>query len=136
MNQQIKQAISKAAESYRSKEYVVASSDLLLQYDPTNGTIRFFDDTEELISESKLSNPITEQQFVEVAEEVLRQEDLVSLVNEMDIIKPFSVVLVDNEFAPKKELLTIYDETIFLDEQFLHQYNNDLDQFLKHLMDE
>jgi uncharacterized protein YaaN involved in tellurite resistance len=52
----------------------------------------------------------------------------------LNIIKPFSVLMVDEEMETIAELLLIDDDQMLIDDDFLEHMDDELDGFFKQLM--
>ena len=65
---------------------------------------------------------------------VLSHEDVNLALHSLDIIPPFSVVLVDNEMEPVADLITLDDENIYLHDDFWEKMDKELDDFFEQLM--
>ena len=65
---------------------------------------------------------------------VLSHEDVNHALHSLDIIPPFSVVLVDNEMEPVADLVTLDDENIYLHDDFWEKMDKELDDFFEQLM--
>ena len=65
---------------------------------------------------------------------VLSHEDVNHALHSLDIIPPFSVVLVDNEMEPVADLITLDDENIYLHDDFWEKMDKELDDFFEQLM--
>lgn len=137
-------AIRKSLEKLKTRESSAAIVDLYIQPNPESGDVTVFDDEDNLLT--KVSVPEWEEQgegmdtekvLTDCAEllrpmmAAFREEGLFETVN---IMKPFSVVMVDEEMEVLAELLTIDDEELMLDDEFLKQMEEELDVFYKQLM--
>ena len=65
---------------------------------------------------------------------MLNHEDVNHALHSLDIIPPFSVVLVDNEMEPVADLITLDDENIYLHDDFWEKMDKELDDFFEQLM--
>ena len=64
-------------------------------------------------------------------------EEMRSSSEEMSILKPFSVVLIDEDHETLQDLVLIdNEETLVLDNKMIDGLTDDLDDFLKHLLEE
>ena len=60
-----------------------------------------------------------------------------SSIEEMSILKPFSFVLIDEDHETLQDLVLIdNEETLVLDNKMIDGLTDDLDDFLKHLLEE
>lgn len=137
-------AFKKALEQLRDTETRAATVDLFLQANIENGVFSVLDDEDrELVSvqipewQEKFET-LDEDAELKALEELLR--DIVHKANDaalfdnLNILKPFSILLVDEEMETLSELLLIDDEQYKLDDHFLQKMDQDLDAFYKKLM--
>ena len=140
----LEHAIRKSLEKLKTRESSAAIVDLYIQPNPESGDVTIFDDEDNVLTKvpvpewEELNEGIdTEQVLTDCAESLrplmaaLLEEGLFETVN---IMKPFSVVMVDEEMEVLAELLTIDDEELMLDDAFLKQMEEELDVFYKQLM--
>jgi len=134
----------KALEQLKETESSTSIVDLYLLPNPDAGEFTVFDDEDHILV--KVTVPSWEEQFESMDSDTVLMEcelilkDIVHAVKEeggfdnLNILKPFSVLMVDEEMETIAELLLIDDEQLLLDDDFLKQMDEDLDDFLKHLM--
>lgn len=137
-------AFRKALEKVKVRESSAAIVDLYVQPNPESGDVTIMDDEDTILV--KCAVPAWEDQSMRVeAEEALRActpllRDIVLKIQEegqfeeLNIIKPFSVLLVDEEMEVLAELLTIDDEQLLLSDDFFKHMDEELDVFYKRLM--
>lgn len=137
-------AIRKSLEKLKTRDSSASIVDLYIQPNPESGDVTIFDDEDNVLTKvpvpewEELNDSMdTEQVLTDCAESLrpllaaFREEGLFETVN---IMKPFSVVMVDEEMEVLAELLTIDDEELMLDDEFLKQMEDELDVFYKQLM--
>lgn len=137
-------ALRKSLEKLKTRESSAAIVDLYIQPNLESGDLTILDDEDNVLT--KVSVPEweemnegvdTEKVLVECADSLrdlsasLREEGVFETIN---IIKPFSVVMVDDDMEVLTEILTIDDEELMLDDAFLKQMEDELDVFYKQLM--
>jgi hypothetical protein len=137
-------AIRKSLEKLKTRDSSAAIVDLYIQPNPESGDVTIFDDEDNVLT--KVAVPEWEESNEGMdSEKVLadcadllrplmaafREEGVFETVN---IMKPFSVIMVDEEMEVLAELLTIDDEELMLDDEFLKQMEEELDVFYKQLM--
>ncbi len=136
--QQIEHALQEVITKY-PQGAVPVMTDIHLQVNPSTGELRAFnDDDEELEScvvEGWYQNN-SETFFDDVATALRRGiENLRPAIQEMSILQPFSFVLVDEEHETLQDLVYIdQEETLLLDGTLLEGLEEDMDAFLKHLL--
>ena len=117
-------------------------SDIHLQPCMDSGELVIFDDDDHELAR----NTVTEwtdcipEDFYTQAESQLRvmlkvvEKD--GSLDNLPLMKPYSFVLVDDEHETVAELLLIDDETVILDDGLLKGLDEELDAFLKELLEE
>jgi len=137
-------AFRKALEQLEVSESQAAIVDLYLLPNPEAGEFSVFDDEdhelikvpvdvwqenyETLDNEAELKE--CEVLLVEIANKV-KDEGIFDKIN---ILKPFSVLMVDEEMETLAELLLIDDEQYLVDDHFLKHMDQELDEFFEKLM--
>ena len=137
-------AFRKALEQLQKTESSAAIVDLYLYPNPEAGDFTVFDDEDHLLV--KVPVEVWEEQYetmdtdaaLNECESILK-EIVYAVRNEggfdrVNIMKPFSVLMVDEEMETLSELLLIDDEQILLDDDFLKHMDEELDVFFKQLM--
>jgi len=137
-------AIRKSLDKLRTRESAAAIVDLYIQPNPESGDVTILDDEDNVLA--KVQVPEWEEQTeIMDSENVLAECSVVlrSLVKRLqeegvfetvNILKPFSVIMVDEEMEVIAELLTIDDEELMLNDEFLKHMDEELDAFYKQLM--
>lgn len=137
----IASAIRKALQKYASTE-AMNITDIYLQPNMESGELVIFNDDEQVLSttiveEWKDANP---EDFYSGCELILKKI-LNHLFGEgefasLSIVKPYSFVLVDNGKETLAELLLIDDEeTLLLNDELLKGLDEELNAFLKDLLE-
>ena len=75
-----------------------------------------------------------EECITESLRNVLRDESLKKKFESLDVVAPFSVVLVNEDQEPIEDLITIDKDIIFLDDEFIKKMDKELDDFFEKLM--
>lgn len=137
----IASAVQKALQKYTSAE-AVSITDVYLQPHMKSGELVIFNDDDEILStvvveEWREANP---ENFYSDCEVILKKI-LNHLVGEegalpLSIVKPYSFVLVDEEKETLAELLLVdEEETLFLNDELLKGLDEELNAFLKDLLE-
>ena len=137
-------AFRKALEQLEVSESQAAIVDLYLLPNPEAGEFSVFDDEDhELI---KVPVDIWQENYETLDNEAELKECEVLLVeiankikdegifDKINILKPFSVLMVDEEMETLAELLLIDDEQYLVDDHFLKHMDQELDEFFEKLM--
>lgn len=142
--QTLEYAIRKSLDKLRARESSAAIVDLYIQPNPESGDVTILDDEDNVLTkvpvpewEEQTDGVDAEKALAECGELLrplvkrLQEEGLFETVN---ILKPFSVLLVDEEMEVLSELLTIDEEQLMLNDEFLKHMDEELDGFYKQLM--
>lgn len=138
--QQIERALKKVIAKYPQKNGELVLTDIHLQVKADSGELLAFnDDDEELtrcVVEQWMENK--DEDFYDEVAPILRQciQGMKEALEALPILKPYSFVLVDEEKETLNDLYLVDDETLILDGELLKGLDEDLDSFLKELLDE
>jgi hypothetical protein len=137
----LKAAIETSLKNYELQSAGNFLGDLYLYYDWDNQTLSFFDDVEkELFTINLNDEDIVEdtdnfqQEVRNTAKQVLKELEKENAFNSEFICKPFAVSMIDNDFIIMEELIFVDDNTLKLDGNLWTGLDNELDEFLKNLM--
>lgn len=107
-----------------------------------NGLLLIFNDEDEELTRTEVSEWTgwesttfyhdVEKQLLPIINNLHNQGSLA----ELPLLKPYSFVLIDNEHETVAELLLVDDETMMLSEGLLKGLDEELDEFLKQLLEE
>jgi len=115
-------------------------TDIHLQVKADSGELLAFnDDDEELtrcVVEQWMDNG--DEDFYEEITPVLRQciQNMKDTLENLSLLKPYSFVLVDEDKETLCDLYLVDDETVIVDGELLKGLDEDLDDFLKKLLEE
>lgn len=133
----IKQAIGK----YTCGCEQTVVTDIHLQASQSSGELSIFDDDDDELANTTIEEWMTYDgdDFYENAERILSTL-LCNMKNEgafdkLTIMKPFSFVLVDEDKETVNELLLMDDDTLLVNEELLKGLDEELDTFLKNLLE-
>ena len=107
----------------------------------STGELYIFDDEDNELASTTVSEWINceSDDYFEEGEKVLRftlnKLNDASAFNNLAILKPYSFVLVDEEKETISDLLLIDDDTLFIDDELLKGLDEELDSFLKDLLE-
>ena len=138
--QQIERAITKVVGKYYQLEEPVLT-DTYIQVKQESGEILVYnDDDVELhrcVIEEWIGN--TQEDFYSQIVPVLSQciSNMRSVVDSMQIMRPFSFVLIDEEHETVQDIIYIENEdTVILDGKLLEGKDKELEEFLRHLLED
>ena len=136
-------AIQKTLSNYSLNKEENQVTDFYLQPDCQSGKLVLFDDEEVelacvIVDEWVEANP---EDFYADAElslkKVLNRLREMGVLENLKVLKPYSFVLVDHEKETIADLLLVDDEeTLFLNDELLKGLDDELNAFLKDLMEE
>lgn len=137
---QIERTLRKVVARFPSDADPVMT-DLHILVSPYTGEIRTYNDDDEELDRCVVEEWIKVPQdgFFEGVTPILRCciEEMRSSIEEMSILKPFSFVLIDEDHETLQDLVLIdNEETLVLDNKMIDGLTDDLDDFLKHLLEE
>lgn len=116
-------------------------TDLYFQLDRTTGVITIFDDDDRELSQAAIVEwKDAAQENISSIEKNLRTElaqmQKVGLFDKINILKPYSCTLVDENKEAIVDLIYIDDDTLVLDSELLKGLDEEMNEFLKHLLEE
>ncbi len=136
----IQSSLQEAFNSYIDLDNPVIT-DIHIQPKQDSGELIIFNDDEEELAHTVIEEWIDydEDDFYSSVEKMLSSE-LEALkdsgvIDKLCIIKPFSFVLVDEDKETISDLLLIDDDTLLLNDELLKGLDEELDAFLKDLLE-
>lgn len=126
-----------------SKEFITAEetkvTDFHIYVDGNSGDVVIMDDDDNTLArvhilewEGELDEEIIEKELRSVLGEMYENRHFDSL----NIAKPYSFVLTDEEHQSIVDLLIVDDDTIILSDDLLKGFDEEMDEFLKKLLEE
>ena len=138
----IASALQQALTKYSSQSGKSVVTDIHLQPNPVTGELAFFNDDDEMLGSVSVSewtdaNPEDFHADAEMSlRKVLNQLREDGILASLKILKPFSFVMVDDSKETVAELMLVDDEdTVFLSDELLKGLDEELDAFLKDLLE-
>jgi hypothetical protein len=138
--QQIERALRKIAAKFPPEKEAEIMTDIHIRVSQDTGEIRAYNDDEEeldrCVVEEWINNP--DENFYQEIPPILRKciEKLKDTVEGMSILKPFSLVLEDDDKESVAELYLVDDETVIIDPDLMEGLEDDLNSFLENLLKE
>lgn len=116
-------------------------TDLYFQVDRATGTLTIFDDDDRELSQATIEEwKESAQEQTASVEKTLRTElvqmQKVGLFDKMNILKPYSCTLVDENKETIVDLIYMDDDTLVLDSELLKGLDEEMNEFLKQLLEE
>ena len=134
-------AILSIADNLNKTENAMVT-DLYFQVDMSNGVLTIYDDDDNTMAQATIDEwKVTEQSEERSSvEKTLRSElaqmQKVGLFDKINILKPYMCTLVDEKKESIVDLIYIDDDTLILDSELLKGLDREMDDFLKHLLEE
>ena len=138
--QQIERALRKIAAKFPPEKEAEIMTDIHIRVSQDTGEIRAYNDDEEeldrCVVEEWINNP--DENFYQEITSIIRKciEKLKDTVEGMSILKPFSLVLEDDDKESVAELYLVDDETVIIDPDLMEGLEDDLNSFLEKLLAE
>lgn len=136
--QQIERAIRKIGAKFPAGQEAETMTDIHLRVSQDTGEIRAYDDNEEELDRCVVEEWIenTDEDFYGQIPSVFRKciEKMKDVVENMSILKPYSLVLEDDDKETVAELYLVDDETVIIDPDLMEGLDDDLNSFLENLL--
>ncbi len=138
--QQIKDAITTAVTAFPADVEALPMTDILVQASQDSGEFVVSDDDNNELCRMNIAewSNYSGEDFYGDIQPVLRRcinEQRETLLNAA-IMKPYSILLLDDDGETVADLYTVEDDTVVLDDEMIRKIDEDLDDFLDKLMKE
>lgn len=137
---QLEEALAAIVAKCPTMKQQAVLSDIYMMLSPATGQLRAFDD-----DDRELCSAVVEEWKSTDAERTLRRaqkvlQELLKTHHEqlegINMLRPFSFVMVDEAHETLAELYLVDDDTILIPGELMEGLTDDLDAFLKQLMEE
>lgn len=142
LSREAKEMLQKAIEKM-AKEYITAEesrvTDFHIKVNGENGDVTVSNDDGCVLARVHIlewENVHDEQLFEKELRNILVKMQEQGLFDNLNIAKPYSFVLTDDEDLAYVDLLIVDDDTLVLSESLLEGFDEEMNQFLKHLLEE
>lgn len=136
--QQIERAIRKIAEKFPAEAEPSLLTDIHIRVTQESGELVAFDDEDNEITRCVVEQWIDnkDDDFYEQITPVVRKciDQQKELVEGMGLLKPYSLVLEDDEKDNIAELYMVDDDLVIIDPDMMQDLDEDLDNFLENLL--
>jgi hypothetical protein len=138
--QQLERALRKVADKFPVTEEASMLTDIHIRVTQESGELMVFDDDERelwrCVVEQWIDNKDVD--FYKSVTSILRSvvNKHKNTIDNMSILKPFSLVLEDDSKEMVAELYVADDDTVIIDEELMADLDKDLDDFFKKLFKE
>lgn len=137
----LENAIKKAVSRYNCTCDKPVVTDIHLQVNPNTGEVSLYNDDDEVLASTTIEEWISyeDNNFNADMERffsgLLNEKKNAGDFDKINIIKPFSFVLVDEDKETLAELLLMDDDTLMVNDELLKGLDEELDEFLKKLLE-
>ena len=138
--QQLERALRKVTEKFPVTEEASILTDIHIRVTQETGEVMVFDDDEQ-----ELTRCVVEQ-WIDNKDDGFYNDTASALriainkhkdsIDNMSILKPFSLVLEDDDKEPVAELYVVDDDTVIIDDELMAGLDKDLDDFFTKLISE
>lgn len=139
-NKEIANALAEAIDNLKNDYAGSSLTDIYLVVDKDSGELSIYDDEENLLSQVLVEAWVELDDDTEIENalsEVVAKFDDEDRFGALDLYKPFSISLADENFVVQKELLVIEDDSIVrLENDFMERIDKEFDDFLNKLLNE
>lgn len=136
--EQIKDVILQAIGAFPPCEETMPMTDILIQANPDTGEITVSDDDNNELARTVAEDLVENAQdgFYGELQPVLRRciASLHTQLLNAGIMKPYDILLVNEDGETVANLYCVEDDTVVLDEDMIRKIDEDLDNFLEKLM--
>ncbi|MDR0894204.1 MAG: hypothetical protein LBN06_02715 [Prevotellaceae bacterium] len=139
---QLEDTLKEAVSRYLNCQTAPAVTDIHLQAVAVTGEFIVFDDDDCELATNVIEEwmTYTGDKFYKEVERLLSNQlhalNNDGMLDRLNILKPYSFVLVDEEKETVAELLLIDDDTLLVNKELLKGLDRELDDFLKALLEE
>ncbi len=136
----LKKAVEEMIKHFTTAESIV--TDFHFQVNNESGTLTIFDDDDNELTHThieeweNLQSENCNEIFEEEIRKILVEQQKEGALDNMNIPKPYSCLLVDEDKETIVDLLYVDDETVIIDNELLKGLDEELNDFLRHLLEE
>ncbi|MBR6648544.1 MAG: hypothetical protein IKL29_04110 [Bacteroidaceae bacterium] len=137
----LREVIEKMTKRFVTTQETVVT-DFYFQVNTNNGNLVIFDDDDNILGSTHITEweDFHEEGCYETIENHLRKQltkaQKEGVLENMNIPKPYSCLLVDDDKETIVDLLYVDDETLIITNDLLEGFDEEMDEFLKHLLEE
>lgn len=138
--QQLERALRKVTEKFPETEEASLLTDIHIRVTQDTGEVMVFDDDDHELTRCVVEQWIDnkDDDFYDAATSAFRTviNKHKNSIDKMSILKPFSLVLEDDDKETVAELYVADDDTVIIDEELMAGLDKDLDDFFAKLFSE
>ena len=138
--QQIERALRKAASKFSPDAETIPLTDLYVQVKQESGELKIYDDDDNELTRCVVEEWIgnTDEDFYTAIRPIIIKsiKNIKDINENVAILKPYSYVLMDDEYETIDELYLVDDDTILISGKLMEGLDNDLETFWEQLSKE
>ena len=134
----LKNAIKEMARGFITAEETKVT-DFHICVNGESGTLNIYDDDDNTLARvniKELEGCNDETVYEKELRNALGKMQEEGIFDSINIVKPYSFVLVDEEKEAIVDLLYVDDDTLILSEDLLEGFDEEMNEFLKHLLED
>ncbi len=134
----LKNAIKEMARAFITAEETTVT-DFHLCVNGETGTLTIYDDDDKSLARVHIKeweNVHDEKVYEKELRSVLGQMQEEGIFDSINIVKPYTFTLIDEDKETIVDLLYIDDDTLILSEDLLKGFDDEMNEFLKHLLED
>ena len=137
----LREAIAQMVKRFTTTQETIVT-DFHFQVNTDNGNLVIFDDDDNILSNAHITEweNFHQEKNYEIIENELRKQltemQKEGALDNMNVPKPYSCLLVDDDKETIVDLLYVDDETLIITNDLLEGFDKEMDDFLKHLLEE
>lgn len=139
----IKNLINQTIEKLKNGSGESLVTDINFFPNPKTGVLAIMDDEDHILAQIEIEDWTNSEDddefFLSVGKylmEILADFQANNKLEELNILKPYSFVLVDEDGESIEELLLVDDDILIVNDTLLQGLDQELDDFLSHLLEE
>jgi len=136
--QQIERALRKVATKFSLNEEQAPLTDILIQVKQESGELLVFNDDDVELTRCVVEEWIDnkDDDFYEAVQPILKKAiaALSDTLDNLNILKPYSFVLIDEDRETVADLYLVDDDTLIIDSDLMKGMEEDLNAFLENLL--
>lgn len=136
--QQIERALRKVATKFPLNEEQAPLTDILIQVKQESGELLVFNDDDVELTRCVVEEWIDnkDDDFYEAVQPILKKAiaALSDTLDNLNILKPYSFVLIDEDRETVADLYLVDDDTLIIDSDLMKGMEEDLNAFLENLL--
>lgn len=143
VKQKLAKTLISAFDSCKKNDKLGTLTDLYVQINLVTKEVAFYNDEEDLITQvamPEIDDLDGEESVYSLFESLLREvtEDTVTLdrLQDFDLLKPFSLLIVDENFDQQGEVYLLEQGEVVIEDSLFKDIDKELDDFLDHLLKE